>query len=224
MSLKVGDKFNRLEVIGIDYRFTPKGNKYKICKCLCDCGNTSIVHATSLTRKTRPTISCGCYKDEIQRNKATHGDARSGNKSKLYILWASMKKRCGAKGMKDSKYYSEKGIKVCDEWSNNYSIFKEWAQKNGYQKGFEIDRINNDGNYEPSNCRFITHKENMRNTSYNKMDTAFNETKCISEWTEDKRCKVSRRTLSRRFEPGIFIPELAITMKSIKELRNAQSR
>ena len=81
---------------------------------------------------------------------------------KLYSVWTGMKNRCYGKNIPEStaKYYRDKGVKVCDEWRNDFREFRNWAFKNGYKEGLSIDRIDSDGNYEPSNCQWITKGEN----------------------------------------------------------------
>ena len=81
----------------------------------------------------------------------------------LYDTWRDMKRRCYKKDRKDYYRYGGRGIKVCDEWRYNIKSFIKWANKNGYKKGLTIDRIDNDGNYEPSNCRLATRKTQGRN-------------------------------------------------------------
>jgi hypothetical protein len=87
------------------------------------------------------------------------------DEKRIYNIYYQMMDRC--KNFKSKSYgrYGGRGIKVCDEWINDRNAFIEWAKNNGYQDGLQIDRINNDGNYEPSNCRWVTLKENCRNTS-----------------------------------------------------------
>lgn len=88
--------------------------------------------------------------------------------TKLYWVYRAMLKRCGVVGGIDdvhAKRYVNRGISVCDDWVNNPSSFYEWAMSSGYEEGLQIDRIDNDGNYEPSNCRWVKRTTNMRNTS-----------------------------------------------------------
>jgi len=101
----------------------------------------------------------------------------------IYPIWTNMIARCNKPQKEHYERYGGRGIKVCDEW-HDVSIFAEWAYSHGYEPGLQIDRINNDGNYCPSNCRFVTHKQNSRNTSINKYLTINGETRCLSEWAE----------------------------------------
>lgn len=103
--------------------------------------------------------SCGC---KYQFTKERHGDTGT----RLHRIWQGMLDRCYRKRKASHlKYYYHKGIKVCDEWRHSYISFKRWAVKNGYKDSLEIDRIDGDGSYTPDNCRWVTHKENMRNSS-----------------------------------------------------------
>jgi hypothetical protein len=84
---------------------------------------------------------------------------------RLYTIWKSMKKRCTDPDDENARYYIDKGVLVCDEWLESYHAFRDWAMENGYEDHLTIDRINTNGNYEPSNCRFITMQQNSFNTS-----------------------------------------------------------
>ena len=95
------------------------------------------------------------------------------NKKRLYNIWYNMKRRCYNKKNKDYKYYGERGIKICDEWLNNYQEFEKWSLNNGYKDDLTIDRIDNNGNYEPKNCKWLSIQEqqfNKRNTTYCELD------------------------------------------------------
>ena len=167
-----GKKYNRLTAIkymGVD------SLHYNVWMFKCDCGN-EVVKPSCRVIKGK-VKSCGCA--EIERRKnfiakyagiKTHGQSYS----RLYGVWREMKQRCGRKN-----HY--KNISVCDEWKN-FEPFYEWAMNNGYRGGLSIDRIDNNGNYEPSNCRWTTRLEQQNNTSWNWKMTYKNITKTASEW------------------------------------------
>ena len=124
----------------------------------CYCGKEFQAQIISVRRKN--TKSCGCYRrQKMKETKTTHGLSRYP----LYHIRAAMLQRCYNKSDKNYKYYGARDIIVCNEWINACESFIEWALENGWQKGLTVDRINNDGNYEPSNCRFVTQAENNKN-------------------------------------------------------------
>jgi len=100
----------------------------------------------------KPCLPCAL------RAKATHGKSSH----KIYRVWAGIKARCYIPSASNYQYYGGRGISMCDEWRNSSSSFFKWAEQNGFVEGLEIDRIDNDGNYCPENCRFVPHKENSR--------------------------------------------------------------
>ena len=112
--------------------------------------------------------------------KRTHGDTTS----RLYSIWAGMKSRCFNPNIHSYKHYGGRGITVCDEWKNSYIDFKKWALENGYDESLTLDRIDVNGNYEPSNCRWATQKQQARNTRFNNIIELNGESHCISEWAE----------------------------------------
>lgn len=160
----VGVKFGRYTIIETYVeKFwvggkTNKFNSRTIAKCVCDCGTKKEVRMNSL--KNGNTKSCGCYERDmtIQRNYK-HGYGNHPLKSTYF----SMLYRCNDPKRKAYSHYGGRGIKVCDEWQDSIASFINWAENNGYKKGLQLDRIDNDGHYEPSNCHFIKVKDNLNN-------------------------------------------------------------
>jgi len=111
-----------------------------------------------------------------------------------------MRYRCGNKNASRYKNYGGRGIKVCPEWRKDFVVFMDWALNNGYKKGLSIDRIDNDGNYEPSNCRWATVKQQNRNARFNRHIAINGVTKSLCEWAEV--AGISRKTLQWRVNNG----------------------
>ncbi len=139
-------------------RITKIGNhNKKFGLYLCNCGRETEHRVEDVNRGK--ISGCKECKRIIQRNnKTTHGE----NGTKLHIVWIGMRQRCNNPLATNYKYYGERGITVCEEW-NTYTIFRDWALANGYTDSLSIDRINNDGNYEPSNCKWATVMEQANN-------------------------------------------------------------
>ena len=155
--------------------------KYKVAwKCRCDCGNETIVLTTNLCSKR--ILSCGCLKLEKLITRSTTHNQRH---TKLYEVWKTMKQRCSNPNNIGYHNYGGRGIKVCDEWKNSYQVFYEWSMNNGYKEGLSIDRINNNGNYEPSNCRWADKFTQCNNTRQNKYIEINGVSKTIAQWSKD---------------------------------------
>lgn len=117
--------------------------------CRCDCGKETISASSNLRRGV--SASCGCVRIK-----------HHGKNTSLYRTWGQMKSRCSNTKAPCWKRYGGRGIKVCDEWINDFAAFRTWALANGYKPGLTIDRVDNDGNYAPENCQWLTLSENSK--------------------------------------------------------------
>ena len=159
--LKQGQKVARLTLIkAITYG---RGKKWE---CLCECGNDLLVKEYDI--KNGVIKSCGCLKEEYSQ---IGNPVHNLNGTRLQRIYYSMKRRCYLKTHIHYKNYGGRGIVICDEWlgKNGLKNFAEWALKNGYKEDLSIDRIDNNGNYCPGNCKWSTCLEQQNNTSYNKI-------------------------------------------------------
>lgn len=159
LQINSGDKFNYLTVKEeCDTVRTNSGGVFRKFICKCECGNELPVLLGNL--RNGHTKSCGCKKVKIiTAHQTTHGKRFHP----LYIVWAGMKQRCTNSKSRLYKYYGGRGIQMCEEWIDDFEKFFHWAIAIGWRQGLEIDRINNDGNYEPENCRFVNRSVNNKN-------------------------------------------------------------
>lgn len=150
-----GQTFGRLTVI----TWVPTHSRRRHWLCQCTCGRRTIVAVERL--RYGNTKSCGCLRSEPYGLKHGNSGAR------LYSVWGTMKKRCHTPSATNYHDYGGRGIYVCQEWRDDFRLFKQWAMSNGYADHLFIDRIDNDGPYAPWNCRFVdrkTNNENRRNS------------------------------------------------------------
>lgn len=145
----------------VDPHISPNGQKQKKALYKCECGGEKIALVSNV--KSGSCKSCGC----MGRGKPkTHGFSDND----LYAVWRNMKARCYNKNNRGYDRYGARGIYVCEDWLNSPSSFIKWSILNGYKKGLEIDRIDNDGIYSPSNCRYVSAAANTRNRSTTKLN------------------------------------------------------
>lgn len=173
-----GQKFGRLTAI--KYLGIEKHKAVWLCKC--ECGNTVEVPSNSLTCNN--TKSCGCLHHDMMLKRNTKHNKRN---TRLYNIWANMKQRCYNENNTAYKNYGERGIDVCDEWKDDFMAFHNWAMDNCYNDNLTIDRIDNDGNYEPENCRWVDRNQQARNKRNNVNYTINGVTRCLKDW-----CKIQR--------------------------------
>jgi len=168
-----GMRFGRLTAMAYHGK-----NKHGIATwfCECDCGGTTIAPSGSLVGGY--TKSCGCYGKEFPSH-LKHG----GRGKRLYKIWKGMNERCNTKTSCNYVHYGNRGIRVCEEW-RDYVAFRDWSLSNGYTDKLTIDRKNNDGNYDPSNCRWATTKEQSRNTTRTVYATILGVKKPFIDWCE----------------------------------------
>lgn len=185
----IGKTFGRLKVVARVENVTGRKRKYL---CLCVCGNTAKVIGGNL--RNGNTSSCGCLFREITRSQSiTHGKTRT----KIYRTWCNMVSRC--ENSKNDHYYQYggRGIKICDRWKTFKNFFDDMGD---IPTGMEIDRIDNNGDYSPSNCRWITHIENCSNKRTSRTLDYNGESKTIAQWS--RSIGIKQGTILKRLKSG----------------------
>ena len=175
-----GERFGRL--VAIKKTSWNNGRDGHGCKWLfqCDCGNTVEYRVQDVT--CGKYVSCGCREKETQQEnkyKPTHG----ASDTSLYAIWCTMKARCYNENNQKYYRYGARGIKMCNDWKDSFESFQSWALTNGYSSVLSIDRIDNDGDYCPENCRWVNAYVQANNKSTNRYITYNSQTHTLSEWS-----------------------------------------
>ena len=206
-----GQRFGRLTAL----KYMGTNRSYRaLWLCKCTCGQEKIVNSNSLLMGT--TRSCGCLNNEqrhkkgVEANRAKHGL----HGTRLYRIWKQIKTRCCNPNTTDWKDYGGRGITICAEWENNFSNFYNWALENNYDDTKSIDRIDVNGNYEPSNCKWETMKHQANNKRSNHFITIDGETKTCAEWIETSG--ICHSTFYQRLRNGKTGRELILPPRSKK--------
>ncbi len=177
IQVKAGDRYGRLTVaMEIEPRVTHSAkrmHRHRIVRCKCECG--ALVDVSLAHLRSGGTASCGCL--------GKHNGTKHGKRyTPAYEIWKTMRQRCLNPRNAHYTYYGGRGISVCDRWLNSFVSFLEDMGER--PEGCSIDRVNNDGNYEKSNCRWATSTQQARNTRQTRLITFDGHTRCLTEWAD----------------------------------------
>lgn len=197
-----GERYGNLVAISPTGKKTNSGGYIWLFKC--DCGKEKALPSNSV--RSGLVKSCGCM---LKRHGMTG--------TRLFRIWVDMKQRCTNKNYPQYYLWGGKGITVCNEWLHDFVSFHKWATSSGYKDNLTIDRINTNGNYEPSNCRWVTPKEQARNTSQNCKITIDGETKLLCEWIDIS--PITRSTYYKRKAKGMSDKEALFTQSTSRNKR-----
>ena len=200
----IGKKFGKLLVLE---NLNVKSHGSTLHRCACECGNIKDIPISYL--KSKHTTSCGCLVKEMHT-------IHNLSQSRLYNIYRGMLGRCFRENHQAYHNYGGRGITVCDDWKDSFINFFNWAIKNGYQDNLTIDRIDNNGNYEPCNCHWVSKAEQTRNSRKNVYFTYNGITKTISEWA--RLLNIPLTTFRRRILENRTFEEI-ISKERLKKKR-----
>lgn len=175
-----GMRFGRLVAISKTNERSANGSVKWLFRC--DCGNEVVIDGSSV--RNGSVKSCGCYHVECATMQGANKRVHGREPERLYNIWCGMKSRCYNPNAPKYHRYGARGIKVCKEWASDFTAFRDWALTHGYADNLSIDRIDNDGNYEPANCRWATMKQQNRNRSTNHMVDYHGKSVTLVEYAE----------------------------------------
>lgn len=207
-------KYGRLTATGRYELRTASKNKLAYFECICDCGNIVWIRGSAL--RNGSTNSCGCYRKEQTIKSIRKHDMSN---CRLYRIWNNMRTRCNKKYVKSYQNYGERGIRVCEEWDNTndgFQNFLNWAIENGYEDNLSIDRIDVNGNYEPSNCRWVTQYMQTRNKRNNRKYEINGKMMVLVDIARENG--INSRTLQGRLNNGYTIEEALCKEMSNKRM------
>ncbi len=178
MSIKIGEKFDRLTVLSFVGKSEDK--KHKIFECECDCGGITLVRGDNLPNGH--SKSCGCLCEEVRSSvHTTHGETKNHTRSSEFSAWQSMLNRCCNKSCKSYCNYGGRGIKVCERWQESFESFLSDMGRKPSNK-HSIERKDNNGNYDPQNCIWATAKIQSRNRRSNIVIRLDGQTMVLKDW------------------------------------------
>jgi len=191
----VGKRFGSWLVLSESSRLDKSGKRARrVAECVCDCGKKRIVIVAYLINGN--SMSCGC-------SLLIHGESHANTTE--YHIWCSMKQRCANRNHKHWQRYGGRGIKVCERWLKSYSLFlQDMGRRPGHE--YSIERIDNDGNYEPGNCKWATAKQQQRNRRDTRRITFHNKTLCAADWARELNLPIT--TFKRRLSKGLILNAL----------------
>lgn len=196
-----------------------KINKHIYYLCKCECGKEKIIRGSHL--RSGRILSCGCYRKEITSRTGKVKSYKHGlSRTRLYKVFRDMKTRCYNSNSPDFKNYGAKGVKICKEWLDDFLVFQKWALENGYDENAPkgqctIDRINFNGNYEPSNCRWITIAEQNKNKTYKKSKWDISILQKIADVKSLSRKEVAKKLGLKDTEVKYILKHYNTTLKKL---------
>lgn len=213
IQVKAGERYGRLSVIEeVEPHKAPCGQSYRRFACNCDCGASTVVQLSSL--RMGLTNSCGCLQKEHAaengRRNATHGmDGTPTHKA-----WLSMRQRCLCPTHQYYNHYGGRGVAICQRWLDSFEAFlKDMGVR---PDGRTLDRIDNEGNYKPGNCRWATQAQQNRNMRKTRLLSHNGETLCLAEWS--RRTGLSIGAITGRLKAGLSTTDALTVPAGIRRL------